>query len=695
MIKSAFHYLQRSRELGLSGTFRRAWKRSLELLKLQGQALWWSWVARQEMSDAALLARTSGNWSSVSALSAHLAERPASSFLFPHESTEETTQFLEQFYPAYGQALFNAAEAACRNELPLLGQVFHFPEGINWHCDPVTGWRWPRLHRSLIGQYLGSERPVDLIFFWELNRHQHFITLGMAYWLTGGQKYLEAFSAQLHQWIKTNPVQQGVNWYYPLEVAIRLLAWTAAFQFFRGSLEFQAKVAPALLKSLWQQADFLNHHLQITRSTAPNNHLMAELTGLVLVGTAFPEFRAAAEWRATGLRLIREQAVAQTYPDGVNQEQATGYHRFVTELLLLIVARSRQGDLPISSTLEQTLEKMLDYALFCITPAGTAPLWGDSDYGRALGLGLNKDFWDFRPLLSAGAVLFNRPDWKFAAGRFDEEAFWLLGVDGLKRWGRIEAQTPEQTSRAFPDAGQYILRDAWAPNTDLAFFRCGALGLGGEGHCAHAHSDLLSFTLWIKGQPLLVDSGTYMYHGPLRDYFRLTSAHNTVTVDGHDQATPKPNFNWQEISNATCVNWSGKSVTGKLNYYGVEFLRTLTHPQPGIWQIEDQFSGNDSHKIDWFFNFSPDLAFELAENERKLKVFKAGLTFLTVHLPGQEIKFELVEAWSSDRYGVKEPTQKLHASWLGNLKEAGEKFNWQFELNASDAELSGDQHATH
>ncbi len=286
------------------------------------------------------------------------------------------------------------------------------------------------------------------------------------------------------------------------------------------------------------------------------------------------------------------QAAAQTHPDGVNKEQATGYHRFVAELLLLIVARSRQGALPRAPILEDTLERMLDYVLFTSTPAGTAPMWGDSDYGRALGLGQNKDFWDFRPLLSAGAALFGRPDWKFAAGRFDEEAFWLLGSDGLDRWEQLDAHPPEQTSRAFPQAGLYVIRDAWAADTDVAFFRCGPFGLGGEGHCAHAHCDLLSFVLWVGGRPLLVDSGTYMYHGPWRDHFRLTAAHNTVMVDGREQAIPMPNFNWQQIPEAKCIDWTGERVTGALTYSGqVEFIRELAHPRPGVWELVDKFTG--------------------------------------------------------------------------------------------------------
>ena len=367
---------------------------------------------------------------------------------------------------------------------------------------------------------------------------------------------------------------------------------------------------------------------------------MAELTGLVLVGAAFPEFRAAAAWRETGLRLLNQQATAQTHPDGVNKEQATGYHRFIAELLLLIVARSRQGALPREPVLEHTLERMLDYMLFTLTPVGTAPMWGDSDYGRALGLGQNKDFWDFRPILSAGAALFGRADWKFAAGRFDEEAFWLLGSDGLDRWEQLDVRPPEQTSRAFPQAGLYVIRDAWAADTDVAFFRCGPFGLGGEGHCAHAHCDLLSFVLWVNGQPLLVDSGTYMYHGPWRDHFRLTAAHNTVMVDGREQAIPMPNFNWQQIPEAKCIDWTGKRVTGALTYSGqVEFIRELAHPRPGVWELVDKFTGQDEHKMEWFFHFAPGLDLQLQEGEHTLTVLREGRPFLIVHIPENGIQF--------------------------------------------------------
>jgi hypothetical protein len=680
MFKRVSHYIQRFRELGPLGILRRAWARTMNWLVMWSQSLWWGWKARREMSDAALLARTIGDWRSADALLDHLASRPASSFFLPHESPQVTSPLLKHYYPEYVSAVLATADAACRNELSLLGQVFYYPNGINWHKDPSTDGQFPLWHRSLLGRYLWSPTcSTDTILVWELNRHQHFITLGIAYFLTGEQRYVDAFSTQVLDWIETNPLQLGVNWYYPLEISIRLLAWTVAFQFFRTSLEFREKTGKAFLKSLWQQADFLSSHLQTTRNDVPNNHMMAELTGLALVGAAFPEFLAAAGWRETGLHLLNQQAIAQTYTDGVNKEQATGYHRFVAELLLLVAARSRQGALPHEPILENILERMLDYVLFTLTPVGTAPMWGDSDYGRALGLGQNKDFWDFRPILSAGAVLFGRPDWKFAAGRFDEEAFWLLGSDSLDLWEQLDVRPPEQTSRAFPHAGIYIIRDTWVADTDVAFLRCGPFGLGGEGHCAHAHCDLLSFVLWISGQPLLVDSGTYTYHGPWRDYFRLTAAHNTVMIDDCEQASPMPYFNWRHIPEAKGRDWTGKHLAAALTYSGqVEHIRELVHPRPGVWELVDKFYGhNESHKVSWFFHFTAGLTLRWADLSESVIVEDHGKPYVVV-FPPKGVCVEFKSGWVSNSYGNKEINTLLEATWRGELPSSSIGFCWKF-----------------
>lgn len=689
MIKFVHHFIKRSKELGPQGMLERIWSRITNGVVLFFESFWWGWKSRRQLSDKEFMALMAKDWQSLGEMFTHFTARPAATFLLPHQSPDETRRMLEKIHPHYLLNLLNTADAICKGELTLLGHDYKFPEGIDWQTDPATGWHWPLHYRDRMSRFIGSARPEDLIIYWELNRHQHFISLGIAYWLTGKQCYVNTFLQQVSSWIESNPVRHGMNWYYPIELSIRIIAWTTAFQFFRASPEFQKAVGKRFLSSLWQQTDFLRYHLQTvrTRNDVPNNHLIAELTGLIVVGTAFPEFQDAAEWRETGLRMLVQQANEQVYPDGVHREQASGYHRFVTELLSLVVAWSHRGGMNREPVLEHTLERMLDYVQFSNAPDGTNPMWGDTDFGRTLGLGLNKDFWDFRPLLSVGAVLFKRQDWKYIAGRFDEEAYWLLGSDGLDQWQGLGTIEPKETSRAFPQSGNYIIRDGWAPDSDIAFFRSGPFGLGGEDHCAHAHCDLLSFTLWIKGKPLLVDSGTYIYHGPLRDYFRLSSAHNTVLIDGTEQAIPKPNFNWQQISNASCRNWSENRVTGVITSSGLEFSRTLDHSQFETWLVEDGITGKGEHTLQWSFNFAPGLDVELNEQDLTLYVQKRGQLLVTLYLPEGGVNFKLIGGLYSKQYCLKERIQKLHAVWKGKVSDRGEIFQWRFELASPEPML--------
>jgi hypothetical protein len=680
------HYIQRAQELGLIGTFKRATDRIMDELVLWGQALKWRLIAWKGMSDGALLKQMTKRWNSVDALLDHLSDRPGSSFVLPHDSPQETVSLLHNHFSGYVSTVIEAAEAVIRNEFTLLNHVVRFTNDIDWHIEPITGWQWPLWHRNrLVYRYIPtSTRPADLILTWELNRHQHFGTLGIAYWLTSDERYVEAFISQIQSWINTNPLQHGVNWCYGMEVAIRLIAWILAFQFFRGSALFRRQIGNSFIKSIFHHADFIINHLQTTWDTAPNNHLIAESVGLVVVGAVFPEFNAATTWLETGLRILKEQASIQTHQDGVNKEQSTGYHRFITELFLVVVGLSHHGVLAHESIFEDTLKRMLDYIFFTLTPIGTVPMWGDSDYGRALGLGQGKDIWDFRPLLSTGAALFDRAEWKFVSRQFDEEAFWLLGSEGLVAWERIKPLLPARVSHSFPHAGIYIIRDTWEEDSDVAIFRCGSFGLGGEGHCAHSHCDLLSLVLWIGGKPVLVDSGTYIYYGQWRDYFRLTSAHNTLMVDGYEQAQPLFRFGWKDVPQAELLAWDGRHVVGAMHLpHGVWHKREINHPKAGIWEITDHMECEGTHTITWFFHFPPDLTLQQEDDRVNVMINESNKPFVQINT-SLDIRLEIRSGWYSFNYCRKEPNPLLLGNWHGEIPIGGINFDWRFDNSNID-----------
>ncbi len=680
MTGTVSHYVRRSQQLGLLGSVRQAWGHIEAVSSLYSRSAWWSVKARRNMSDADLLARTTGQWDTVSDLLEHLADRPGSSLLLPHDSPEGAAHFFRQRYPKRVPTIIALADSACRGEFELLGHAAHHDADIDWHRDPISGWHWPQLHIDRLRALIWSpDCPADTKLVWELNRHQHLVVLGMAYWLTGKESYAETFATHIKSWIQSNPIQHGVNWFSSLEVAIRLIAWTLAFQFFRGSTFFREEAGRDFLKSLYRQTRYLESHLTVWESV-PNNHLIGEATGLAVMGAAFPEFLEAARWRDKGLRLLEEQVPAQTHEDGVNKEQATGYHRFVAEFLLVVASLGHRGLLPRVAVIERTLEKMINYVLYLTTPDGASPMWGDADDGRALGLGPGRPFWDFRPLLSSGAVLFQREDWKYAASQFDEEAYWLTGDEGQATWEGLSARQPGDTSMAFMDAGVYVMRDAWAADTDIAFFRCGEFGLGGEGQCAHAHCDLLSLQLWGNGRPLLVDSGTYIYWGPQRDAFRQTAAHNALVIDGREQASTQNDFAWRRTPRARCIDSDSHRVVGELmSASGVLHRREVNHTDAGIWQVTDYLESNGIHELSWYFHFAPGLALHQAGDRNCILVSEGSRAVATVRCPST-VLLQITSGWHSSAYGRRQRNLILTGLWRAEIPLTNVRFDWEIRV---------------
>jgi hypothetical protein len=675
------HYLTRAKQLGLKESIQQTVQKAAWSISLWGRTFWWGLKSRHEMEDGALLNCTTGKWRTITDLLNHLADRADSSFLFDLEPREQVISLFQSKYPLYISKLISYADAICAGKIHLKDHWVYFPEKVDWNRDPLSGFRWPLLYKDrLASQYIWSQADsADLLLTWELNRHQHFIILGLTFWITKDVKYVKEFITQISGWIKENPVQHGINWYDSMEIAIRLIAWTVAFQLFRDSRLFLDSTGSAFIKMLYQQADYLSTHLQSAQQAIPNNHLISEATALVVVGTIFPEFRAAAAWRENGLQLLNIQTILQTHPDGVNKEQATGYHRFIAELLLIVVTLSRRGAFTKLPKIEDVLEKMLDYILYNRTPASTAPMIGDSDGGRVLGTRINEDFWDFYPILTAGAVLFNRTDWRQMAGQFNEEALWLLGIKNIQLWDDMGKSPSKYLSKAFPEAGQYIIRNSWSEDSDFAFFRCGQFGLGGEWRCSHAHCDLLSVEMWINGAALLVDSGTFSYHGSWRNYFHSTTAHNVMVVDGKEQAETVHEFAWKQIPRAQCIGWEeGKRVTGRfLHNSGETQTRELNYLQKGTWEITDRLENDGLHGLTWFFHFAPGLTQQFDDSGRLLILKETGDPFVLVTPPDHVIK-ELRTSWYSPTYLKKVERPLLFAAWSGEIPPGGKSFTWNF-----------------
>jgi hypothetical protein len=537
-------------------------------------------------------------------------------------------QTLETFENQFGESaekFIEQAEKIVDGKFDLLGyENLNFGKKVNWHYEPVAEKYIPFKHWKQFDE-LSAAETGDKKIVWELNRQQYFFTLGVAFWLTGDERYAETFAVHLDGWMQENPPGIGINWASSLEVSFRAVSWIWAFHFFKASTHFTPELFQKALKFVYQHGRHLLKYLSTYYS--PNTHLTGEALGLYYLGTQFQFFKSAKTWRETGERILFEELDRQILSDGVYFEQSTWYQRytadFYTHFLILKTLSGEETGKDLQLKLGAKLQSLVDFLMYATRPDGTTPIIGDDDGGRCLPHDIRKSD-DFRHVLSTNAILFERGDYKFVAGQFAEETLWLLGGAGKQSFEFLRERVPSQSSAAFEAGGYFIMRDGWTETDNFLLVDCGEIGALSGGH---GHADALSINLAVSGRTMLVDAGTYTYHESeqMRDAFRSTEAHNTLTIDDESQSEMNGKFSWKTKANANLKNWISQP---RFDFFegshdGYERLATPATHTRGIlflkndyWIVRDfvQTSGKHDYKLNFHFDPKTNPQIESAEN---------------------------------------------------------------------------------
>ena len=575
--------------------------------------------------------------------------------------TTTCAELSRRFGGAAISALIERAERIKRGRFDLLGvRDLDFGVLVDWHLDPTSGVRAPRAHWSLI-DFLDPHVVGDKKFIWELNRHQHFITLGRAYSHTGDEAYAETFAAHAGDWMDANPPEHGINWASSLEVGLRSIAWVWALYFFKDARALTPELFVRMLTFLYAHA----RHIETYLSTyfSPNTHLTGEALALYYLGTQLPEFKAAGRWRAKGERIMLAELDRHVLRDGVYFEHSTYYHRYTADFYThyLLLARANGGSIE-AEKVEQKLAALFDHLMYVTRPDGTTPLIGDDDGGQLAPLDDHAPD-DFRSTLAAAATLFGRGDYKYVAGAAPESVLWLFGPRDLNAYDALVASTPVAESREFSTAGLYVLRDSWASDGNYMLIDGGPHGAREINH-GHAHADALAFDLAAGGRTLLVDPGTYTYTGSstLRDHFRISQAHNTLTIDGESSSQPAGPFRWRHVAEASTSMWLSRS---RFDYFigAHDGYRRLPSPafheravlflKRDYWIVRDRVTTSGAHQYELAFHFAANAAPRLVGpvSANFVRDARAGAPGLELYTFAKGGAWQLKEDWVSSAYG--------------------------------------------
>jgi hypothetical protein len=637
-------------------------------------------VLSSELVDARVSeAIASGQWDVVhDRIAERICARPSRFALDPSSRTA-LGDAIRGRWPSAAAAAAERADAILSGRYDLLAYrslIFTRSDGtVDWHFDPVHQAHAPLRFWADV-PYL-DPASGDHKIIWELNRHQHWLKLGRALWLTGDARYGQRMIDELEGWLTANPPLVGINWASMLELGFRSMSWIWGLHFLlganvdRGAGRRADRDGPRrawlvdMLVALDRQLTHVEQNLSIYFS--PNTHLTGEALALYVAGVALPELAGSRRWREIGRGILLQEIDKQIGRDGGHAERSMHYHRYTLDFYMMALLTARRDQDPDAERrFADATTRLAEFARTLADADGRLPLIGDDDGGMLWPLA-SRECPDIRDSLAVAAVLLDRPD--LAPWGLQEEACWIVGPAAtLRDWPKPSAAAAP--SRVFPDTGYLVLRDDAGSH---AVFDVGPHGYMNGGH---AHADALSLTLSIGGRSLLVDRGTatYTMNPALRDRFRGSASHNTLTVDDQPQARPAGPFHWQTRANATLHNWRGRprldwAEASHDGYAPLRHRRSVLRTTNSGWLIVDEVLGSDAHAAAAHWHVDPQWTLR-AEGAGRVRATHADGSSAWIVCDADDLSLAYGDettglGWFAPAYGAVVP------AWTARMTRAG------------------------
>jgi hypothetical protein len=547
----------------------------------------------------------------------------------------------------------------------------NFSPEIDWFGDPLTGRRARADDFCFDVPYRDEAAVGNIKHLWEPSRQHHVTLLASAYWLSGQESHAALAGRFLDSWWRANPFLKGVHWTSAIEAGIRLLAWTWT----RALLGGWRGASALFEENPLFRTQLYNHQRYVasfrSRGSSANNHLIAEMAGLAASTTAFPWFEESAGWSRIAWSGLATEISRQTFADGLNCEQASDYHAFVFELALAAAMIGALSGRKIDPAIAGALQSMADAAAATLDAAGRAPRMGDGDDGRGLVVD-DPDGERWRILLETADRLFGRAAWWSAQASGSVLA--RIATAARDQVPMLRPPRPAQRPHFFPQAGQSLMRMLNAAPEIWCRFDHGPHGF--LSIAAHGHADALSIELRVGGVELLADPGTYCYHGEpaWRRYFRGTAGHNTLAIDGEDQARQAGPFLWRDLPATRLIAQEGLDggATARVEAVHGGYLRlknpvrvfrsvSLDRATRAI-ELADWIEATLPHEASLAFHLGPTIACHLDGSTAQLEWPQGRATLsLPAGLAWRAHRGETDPplGWYSPRFGEKVPSTVL------------------------------------
>lgn len=455
---------------------------------------------------------------------------------------------------------------------------------------------------------------------WQLHRVTWWQAMGMAYRVSGDEKYAKEWVFQFRDWEKKNYLgrskeNDGIAW-RPLEVSERIQSFPGTFNLFVVSPNFTPAFLMEFLNSFNKQTAYIPEHY-----SKEGNHLLFEAQRVLGAGAFFPEFKQAEEWRKSGIEILNREIKLQVLADGVQWELSPTYHVGCIEIFTKAYNAAKMAGVEkeFPESYIKTIEKMIYVTANISFPDYNCPMFGDT--------------WVVDKKI-----------------RMKQFASWskMFPQDGLIEYYATEGASgklPNYLSNAFPNGGFYTFRNGWDNKATILILKAGPSAE------FHAQPDNGTFELWVKGRNFTPDSGCYIYSGDaevtkMRNWYRQTRVHSTVTLDNQNMIITKAEQNmWKTSKNLDILTYTNPSYTNLNHQRSVLFINEK------YFIIIDKAIGKDTGNL--------GVHFQLKEDSKPV-YDKANNSVYTTYADGNNL---LMKSLNSDKVVLTEEEGKVSYSY--------------------------------
>ena len=510
----------------------------------------------------------------------------------------------------------------------------------NWHANSLSGQCFSdrNSHWSSLQDFSASIGDIKTV--WELSRFAWALTLTRAYLVSGDKRYFNELNRWASDWLRENPGNTGPNWMCGQETSLRLGHVLLADFLLRK----ERPPNNALLAFVVQHCE----RIELTFSYAlaqDNNHATSEAFGLFLGGAWLAAQchnaslqRQGQAWSKKGRASLERSAQRLILQDGTFSQYSTMYQRVLLDTLSMArwwgkALHQEQFSESLTSNASKAtlwLHGLVD------RETGNCPNMGANDGARLIPLSQSAHL-DFRATVQLAATQFLGYSVYGADGEWNEPLRWL-GI-------RMEAHRElSRENQIFSDGGFAVLRDPEDRSSVYARFP--------KFRFRPSQADALHLDLWVGGEAILRDGGSYSYaagDGPWdAEYFAGVASHNTCQFDDHDQMPRISRFLFGHWLTTSSLSFDGSKESpgwsaGYRDKWGCSHNRSVSWQSNG-WKISDEIDGYlERAVLRW--RLSPDAVWELMEAG-----VVSELAELTVRCESATPKITLANGMESLRY---------------------------------------------